>query len=237
MIPPERAIAFVAGATGLTGRFVVEALRRRGITTHAHVRPDSSRLAHWQAHFQALGAVVDTTPWTQEAMNATFRALEPDLIFALLGTTRKRMQAEQTDYSAIDYGLTKVLIDAALAASGKKRPRFTYLSSQGVKEGTRNAYLAARVQAEAAVRASGLPFTLARPSFITGDRDESRPGERVGVAVADSFLAVARVLGGRALADRYAGNDAADLAECLVRCALDPAFEGQVAEGRALRRG
>jgi uncharacterized protein YbjT (DUF2867 family) len=183
MIPPEQAIAFVAGATGLTGRFVVEALRRRGITTHAHVRPDSSRLAHWQAHFQALGAVVDTTPWTQEAMNATFRALEPDLVFALLGTTRKRMQAEQTDYSAIDYGLTKVLIDAALAASGKKRPRFTYLST-----------------------------------------------------VADSVLAVARVLGGRALADRYAGNDAADLAEGLVRCALDPAFEGQVAEGRALRR-
>ncbi len=231
-------IAFVAGATGLTGRFVAEALRRRDITTHAHVRPDSSRLAHWKGHFEALGAVVDTTPWTQEAMNAALGRLKPDLVFALLGTTRKRMQAETTDYMAVDFGLTKVLLDAALAASppGENRPRFMYLSSQGVKEGTRNAYLAARVAAEAAVRASGLPFTLARPSFITGERDESRPGERVGVAVADGLLAVARVFGGRALADRYAGNDAADLAEGLVRCALDPAFDGQVAEGRALRR-
>lgn len=166
-------------------------------------------------------------------MNAALGRLKPDLVFALLGTTRKRMQAEQTDYMAVDFGLTKVLIDAAIAA--QIRPRFMYLSSQGVKEGTRNAYLAARVAAEAAVRASGLPFTLARPSFITGDRDEGRPGERVGVAVADGLLAVARVFGGRALADRYAGNDAADLAEGLVRCALDPAFEGQVAEGRALR--
>jgi thioester reductase-like protein len=32
---------FVAGATGLTGRFVVEALRESGVDVWAHVRPDS----------------------------------------------------------------------------------------------------------------------------------------------------------------------------------------------------
>jgi len=41
----------------------------------------------------------------------------------------------------------------------------------------------------AAVRASSLPYTIARPSFITGaDRDEPRPMERVGAVVTDVTL-------------------------------------------------
>ena len=34
---------FCAGATGLTGRYLVEAFCRRGISTLAHIRPDSAR--------------------------------------------------------------------------------------------------------------------------------------------------------------------------------------------------
>ena len=49
--------AFVAGATGLTGRFVVEELVRRGVEVHAHVRSDSPRLAEWRA--RAAGIVTD----------------------------------------------------------------------------------------------------------------------------------------------------------------------------------
>ncbi|MBA3548122.1 MAG: hypothetical protein H0T76_16695 [Nannocystis sp.] len=37
-------IAWVAGATGYTGRALVAALRAQNITTHAHVRPDSPAL-------------------------------------------------------------------------------------------------------------------------------------------------------------------------------------------------
>ena len=38
-------IAFVAGATGYTGREVVRLLAERGVRTLAHVRPDSSSSA------------------------------------------------------------------------------------------------------------------------------------------------------------------------------------------------
>ena len=40
-----RGAAFVAGATGYTGRAVVERLVADGFEAVAHVRPDSSRLA------------------------------------------------------------------------------------------------------------------------------------------------------------------------------------------------
>ena len=68
-----------------------------------------------------------------------------------------------------------------------------------------------------------------------GDRDEARPGERVGASVADGLLAVARVFGGRKLAERYGSNDNETLAQGLVRVGLDPSFEGRIAEGADLR--
>lgn len=216
-------IAFVAGATGYTGREVVAHLVARGIETHAHVRPDSSRRDHWSAHFAELGAHVDLSPWDAESMTDTFGRLRPTLVFALLGTTRARSKAaaskgEEAGYLKIDYGLTRILIDAA--ATLEAPPRFVYLSSLGVTETTTNAYLRARHLAETDLRKSGLPWTIARPSFITGpDREESRPGERVAAAIADVSLGVLGKLGASKLASRYASTDAHQLAGALVHFA------------------
>lgn len=238
MTESPAARAFVAGATGYTGRAVVEALRARGIETVAHVRPDSSRKAEFQARFGALGATVDHTPWEAEAIGETLRRVQPTLVFALLGTTRARarnegMAATQA-YARVDYGLTKWLIDAA--STCRPQPRFVYLSAAGVAADARGAYVAARARSEAALRGSELPWTIARPSFITGsDRDESRPLERVGAAVGDGLLAVAGLLGGRRLRERYRSTDATTLARGLVRVALDPAFERRIAESEDLR--
>ncbi len=55
--------AFVAGATGYTGRELVRVLAESGRKVVAHVRPDSSRLDEWRERFAALGATLDTTPW------------------------------------------------------------------------------------------------------------------------------------------------------------------------------
>ncbi len=240
MDEPSLQRAFVAGATGYTGRAVVAALRERGITTLAHVRPDSSRRAEFESRFAALGAQVDSTPWELEAMRQSLRRWGPTLVFALLGTTRARARADgmaaQQAYARVDFGLTKWLIEAAAATGGG--PRFVYLSSLGVEPGSSNAYLAARARAEAVLRDSGLPWTIARPSFITGsDRDESRPLERAGAAVGDAALALAGVFGGKRLRDRYRSTDASTLARGLVRVGLDPAFVDRVAYAEDLRGG
>ena len=225
-------VAFVAGATGLTGRSVVEHLRARGVETHAHVRPDSSQLERWRAQFAAQGAVVDASAWSLDALTSTFQRLRPTHVFALIGTTKKRMRSEGGDYRTIDYGLPALLIDALVAADA--RARYVYLSSAGVTPTTKNAYLKARADLEAKLRESGLPWVIARPSFIVGDRDEHRAMESVGAGIADGLLSVGRVLGLKTAAARYRSTPAPTLAHALVTHGLDgPA--GCVVEGDALR--
>jgi uncharacterized protein YbjT (DUF2867 family) len=241
---PSSLCAFVAGATGYTGREVVRDLRARGIRAVAHVRPDSSRLEEWRARFGDGGAEVDATPWEEEAMTATFERLRPNLVFALLGTTKKRASkaaaagedASRETYEAVDYGLSALLLRAAVKAG--HRPRFVYLSSMGVSEDARGQYLKVRARLERELRESGLPYTIARPSFITGsDRDEDRPMERLGAGVGDALLGAAALLGAKRLRDRYASIDPKTLAESLVRFAIEPAGENKVLEADALRGG
>lgn len=232
--------AFVAGATGYTGREVVRALIDQGVETCAHVRPDSSRLADWSHRFAVLGARVDSTPWEPVAMGETIARLGPDLVFGLLGTTRSRGRraAARTggieNYETVDYGLTALLLRSVVDSGA--RPRFVYLSSVGVRGGTSNGYLAVRWRMEQEIEASGLPYVIARPSFITGaDRDEFRLGERMAASVADAALAVAGLLGAARLRDRYRSTTNTVLGCALVRLALAPGRVNEVVESEELR--
>jgi len=231
--------AFVAGATGYTGRAVVEALRDRGVEVVAHARPGSPRLAELAPGFEALGAEVDTTPWQAEALAERLGAVRPELVFGLLGITRAGARREARDkgarpsYESVDHGLTVMLLDACVAAG--LAPRFVYLSSLGVGPRARGAYLRSRWKTEEHVRASGVPFTIVRPSFITGaDRDEPRPGERVAATVAGGALAVLGALGARRLKRRFAPRTGAELARAMVGAALAEDTAGRVLEADEL---
>ncbi len=218
--------AFVVGATGYTGREVVAQLERAGHRAVAHVRPDSPRLDEWRGRF----AEVDDTPWDESEMTRTLASIAPDVVFALVGTTKKRGDT----YEAVDYGLTALLVRAAVRS--KRRPRIVYLSSAGAKPGSRNAYLQARWKAEEVVRDSGLAYVIARPSFITGsDRDDTRTGERLGAAAADAVLGVARLFGGGQLRARYRSTTNVVLAGALIRWATDPDATAAVVESEDLR--
>jgi uncharacterized protein YbjT (DUF2867 family) len=234
--------AFVTGATGYTGRAVVRALVDGGHRAVAHVRPDSSRLAHWRDEFGEQGAEVDHTPWELPAMTATLRELQPDVVFALVGTTRARMDrlaAGDADYAVasyrdIDYGLPAMLLQACLAA--EIRPRYVYLSSAGVDPGRSSEYLAVRAQMEQELRDSGVPFTIARPAIITGpDREEERPLEQLAASFADGALSMATAFGFGSLKRRWGSTTAAVLAGALVRLALDEDAAGAVVESQDLR--
>ncbi|MEM9069890.1 MAG: NAD(P)H-binding protein [Myxococcota bacterium] len=226
--------AFVAGATGLTGREVVRQLCERGVSTIAHVRPDSSSRERWTTRFQELGATVSIAAWTADAMEEALA--DATLVYALLGTTRKRGKAAKREgknetYETIDYGLSKLLLDAAQGG----RPRFVYLSSMGVSATTTNAYLAVRHRLETDLQQSGLPWAVARPSFIDGDRDETRPGEAVGIVVADGALALVGALGGRRLRERYRSQTNVELARALVEIGLRDDLVDQIHESDRLR--
>lgn len=232
-------LAFVAGASGYTGRSVVAELRARGVETVAHVRPDAARLAEWRARFERLGARVDTTPWDGAAMTATFRVLGPTHVFATVGTTLARAlrgsdSAIRDSYEAVDLGLTRILIDASRAASTVER--FLFVSAAGARPGTRNPYLKVRVEIEGLIRASGLAYTIARPAYVTGpDRDEARPLERLGAITSDVGLALLGAIGARAFKARYRSIRGEVLARGLVRAAFDPASAGRSLHAGELR--
>ncbi len=231
--------AFVLGATGYVGRALVAELRRAGHTTVAHVRPGSQR-AGLAAEFAAAGAEVDRTPLEPEALAARFLALAPTHVFLCHGTTRASARREglADPYEAVDVGLTRLAVDAALALAQRDRaeaPRLVYLSSMGA--GGRGAYLAARGRAEALLRASGLPFTLCRAPIVTGpDRDEDRPLERAGAAVFRVALRAADALGLHRLAGRYFPMDAREAAEGLVRSGFHHMTIDRVVLADELRR-
>jgi len=227
--------AFVLGATGFVGREVVRQLCVRGAKAIAHVRPDSRSLAGWRTRLDDLGAAVDTTPWDVAALAARLRVVEPAQLYVLIGTTRSRAKADAIAgniYQAVDLGLTQIAVDAARAS--ERRPRIVYLSSVGADPGARSAYLAARGRAEQVVTGSGLPWVIARPSIITGERDDSRIGERGAAVIGDGLLAVAGVLGGKKLRDRYQSTTPDVLASALIR--LGEATEhDRIVDGADLR--
>lgn len=224
--------AFIAGATGYTGRHVTERLTREGVRTVAHVRPDSAALGSWTARFSAAGASVDATPWNADDMARTMARVRPELVFALLGTTRARAARDAratgaaAGYDEVDYGLSAMLLHAVRSAG--VRPRFVYLSSIGARESSRNPYLAVRGRFERDLKESGLPYLIVQPSFISGsDRDKRRVAERVASIVTDALLRVVAVAGAHTLHDRWATLTGDALAAGMVQLAL-AAPEGRV---------
>ena len=227
--------AFVLGATGFVGREVVRQLCVRGAKAYAHVRPDSKQLAEWRTRFAELGAEVDTTAWDAAAMAARFRDVKPAQVYVLIGTTRGKAKADSVEgniYEAVDLGLTRIAVEAARAS--ETQPRIVYLSSVGADATARSAYLKARGQAEEAVKTGGLPWVIARPSIITGERDESRVGEKAAGVFLDGMLAVAGVFGAKGTRARYRSTTPDVLASALIRLGEAPEHD-RIVDGADLR--
>ncbi|MCA9593653.1 MAG: NAD(P)H-binding protein [Myxococcales bacterium] len=226
--------AFVGGATGYTGREVVRQLAEQGVRVVAHVRPDSGRLAEWRERFSAMGAEVSTAAWELGAMTEELTRLCPEVVFALLGTTKKRGATTGDSYESVDYGLSALLLKAA-EGSGVA-PLFVYLSAAGVSDTAKGGYYGARARVEGLLRDSALSSVIARPSFITGpDRDESRPGERIGATVSDALLTTLSWVGARRLKERYRSTSNVELARALVRAAPTPNEKMLILESEDLR--
>lgn len=232
--------AFVAGSTGYTGREVVRLSCARGVRTIAHVRPDSSRLDAWRQRFEQLGAEVDCSVWSDEAIAEALGAAKPTHVFGLLGTTRARARAErkatgsEISYETVDYALTAMLLRAAAGIAPK--PRFIYLSAVNASRGSPSSYGHARWKVEQELVAGELPYTIARPSFITGpDRDDRRAFEHLGARALDGPLWLAGALGARRFADRWRSTSNTELATALVRLAFDAGAAHAIFHSDALR--
>lgn len=143
--------AFVAGATGYTGRALMELF--------ATEKTDWKPRPHARAAGKLDGAVV-CDPRDVAALTEGMRGC--DAVVQLIGTVRANFA--EGDYEDIDYGTTVALGEAAKAAAV---PRLLLLSSVGAGK-PRGRYLSVKRKTEAWVEASGLEYTIVRPSFIVG---------------------------------------------------------------------
>ena len=168
----SQSIALVVGATGMVGselcrqlrddpRFspVVVLARREPPVTGPPLQVelvDFARIGEWNP-----GVPIDT-------------------VFCALGTTIRQAGTEAA-FRAVDHDL--VLEMARLAQRGNAR-HFVFVSSLGADPESKVFYLRVKGEAEEAVKALGLPHAVAlRPSFLDGEREEDRPGEKAARAV------------------------------------------------------
>lgn len=152
---------FVTGATGFVGRAVIQALRADGYTVRCLVRRGSER------DLRGLGAIERV-----EGDVLVRRGLEDDIagcqaVIHLVGIIREHPTVAST-FELVHTQGTINIIEAAAAAGVR---RYLHMSALGVRPGARARYHQTKWAAEEAVRASGLVWTIFRPSIIYGRGD------------------------------------------------------------------
>jgi uncharacterized protein YbjT (DUF2867 family) len=162
--------SLVAGATGLVGGHVVERLLENG----------ANRVV------VLVRKKTDTLPAEVEQKVVDYDALDPaifagvDDVYLCLGTTIKKAGSEDA-FRKVDHDYTLAVASTAKAAGAK---RCALVSAIGASPKAPSFYYRVKGETDRDVEALGFDdLVIARPSFLVGDRQENRPGERVGIAV------------------------------------------------------
>jgi uncharacterized protein YbjT (DUF2867 family) len=157
---------FVAGATGAVGSVLVPYLKESHFAVIPHVRPKTAEHHPLGKDPRALIAELSDTPRLDEQM------ARAHAIVCLVGTMRRRFAAGDT-YESSDYRPVVQLIESARRAPLAEPRHFVLLSALGARPGS--GYLGWKHKAEEALRSSGLPHTIVRPSFLDTRGSRSHP--------------------------------------------------------------
>lgn len=154
----------VAGASGFVGGAIAAELARRGqaVVALSH-RPIAARArlpAEWQV------AACDVTR-DDQALPSNLAGLVIALAFR--GYPMENPRRGET-FEAVDAAGTERLVKAARAAGV---PRLVYISGAGAAPDAPRHWFRAKWRAEEAVRASGIPWTIIRPTWLYGPRDDA----------------------------------------------------------------
>jgi uncharacterized protein YbjT (DUF2867 family) len=155
--------------------------------------------------------------------SSSFEALAaPDVAFACLGTTIKKAGSQEA-FRAVDQ---HAVVSFAKAAKAKGARVFVHVSSLGASPRASSFYSRVKGETEAELEKLGFESVYAlRPSILDGDRAESRPLERVGLAFA---RALGPVLG------KYRPTAASAVARTMIAKAKAPEPGAQVIEADAI---
>jgi uncharacterized protein YbjT (DUF2867 family) len=196
------ATAWLAGGSGLVGGALLRRLLR-GDEFARVVSAGRRRLALEDPRL--VQALVDfSSPEALLALDA------PDVAFSCLGTTMAKA-GSRAAFRSVDL---EAVLAFARAARARGARVFLHVSALGADPRSRIFYNSVKGEVEEAVARLGFSSAYAlRPSILDGERAESRPGERVA-------LAVTRALG--PLLGKYRPTPAEAVAEAMVALARAP---------------
>jgi len=169
-------IALVAGATGLVGRECLRLLSSDNAVTEVRAlvrRPLSpgslgQRVRECRTDFDQLQSHLD---W-----------FTVDWVFCALGTTMRQAVGSREVFRRVDYEYPLVIAETALARGAT---HFLLVSALGAN--ARSSVFYSRVKGELEDAVQGLGYrsvTIARPSFLAGERQELRIVEEVAKRIA-----------------------------------------------------
>jgi uncharacterized protein YbjT (DUF2867 family) len=152
---------FVTGATGFVGHAVLHRLSAGGHVVRCLVRRGS------ETRLRGLGAIerIEGDILSRESLEEGMAGC--DAVIHLVGIIREHRALNVTFERVHTEGTANVL-DAAQAGGIR---RFVHMSALGTRRGAASRYHRSKWAAEEAVRASGLGWTIFRPSIIYGRGD------------------------------------------------------------------
>jgi NADH dehydrogenase len=153
---------FVTGATGFVGRAVIQALRAEGHVVRCLVRRGSEADLHG---FEAIERVEGDILGPVQTLEAEMAGC--DTVVHLVGIIREHKTRGITFDRLHLVGTRNVIVAAATAGAR----RLLHMSALGTRANARARYHRTKWAAEEAVRASGLAWTIFRPSVIYGPGD------------------------------------------------------------------
>jgi NADH dehydrogenase len=158
------AVVLVAGGTGFIGSHIVRRLVARGHQVAVLSRnPAAARVPAGVEVRQGDVADADSL---QRAMAGV------DVVISTVQFPNHPVENPRKGYTymAVDGEGTERLVSAAKAAGVR---RFVYLSGAGTRPGQTAPWFLAKLRAEKAIRESGIPYTIFRPSWVYGPEDRS----------------------------------------------------------------
>lgn len=216
-IPAARVVA-VAGGSGFVGGAIAAELHRRGdrvvILSHRDPQtargplPDSIEVRH-----------ADVT--SSASLAAALDGVDALVISLAFRNSPMEKPSRGRTFMDVDALGTERLVAAGTEAGVG---RLVYISGAGAAPDSKRVWFRAKARAESAIRASGLPFTIIRPTWIYGPRDVAL-NRFVGFARALPVVPMTN-FGRQSMAPIFIDDVAALAADSLTaEAAIDQVFE------------
>lgn len=152
---------FITGGTGFVGRQICHQLCVAGHEIDALIRPGSEKKLAQHAQIKPLLLDLFSSDLAEHLQNV-------DAIIHLVGIIRE-FPARGIRFKRLHQEATEAIITAAQKAGVQ---RYLHMSANGTRENAVSNYHRTKWRAEELVRASGLDWTIFRPSLIYGEEDQ-----------------------------------------------------------------